>query len=785
MVISHWKEPTSKDVELIGREFVPKIIRACSVLSWNPIETNILLSGFDKSRGDNGIYLWDVTRSLYSSSTIDAVTNYDRRSVFSAYDSTNTTVKPVLELGLSENACSAYWFHKNPHIFVCGMSGKFLKLYDTRDSSKHPESTLTRATFNLCGDPEVEHRLASSFDCNFLLWDVRNFEKPVVTITRPKPIVKLAWSPTRSGLLAVLCKDSSSINLYDIQSPIGNDEVEPALVERIIQPFPSHSALSFAWHPTHENRMLGISQNNQLIDYKISDRITLNWSPTSEIVWTHGKKILQCVDSRDEFYLCLNDISVKMRKRASQGYGLKMQKVRSNAEFADDPNLTGVWMWLDLVKTYEVDTKKRHQKQPKYEGVYSVICGENDSSAFSQSEPRRVSWVGINSDCRIIKYTCEERERALQLCGWGADLDSVALYKFLERLENDGHYARAAAIAVFNLEIRRGIKILSKGALSRSHKSSCDLNAIAMALAGYTEERSGLWREVSGALKSQLTDSYLRAMFAFLTADNDAYEEILKDNKIVVQDRMAFACLYLNDKKLAEFLDGLRSRMTETGNLDGLLLTGLTNDGLFLIQRYVDTTGDVQTASLIILHTLPSQVCRDPRAQSWVENYRQLLDTWMLWTHRAMFDVNWYNKNTQISKPTQQIFVSCNFCRRSVSNFLQLRPISGSNRVPASSANRKITCCPGCRKPLPRCSLCLCHMGTAAGLPMQRQAENEERKKMTDFSNWLTWCQTCRHGGHSAHILEWFRNHNECPVTGCMCKCMSLDATGKHVTEVY
>lgn len=33
----------------------------------------------------------------------------------------------------------------------------------------------------------------------------------------------------------------------------------------------------------------------------------------------------------------------------------------------------------------------------------------------------------------------------------------------------------------------------------------------------------------------------------------------------------------------------------------------------------------------------------------------------------------------------------------------------------------QITCCPGCRKPMPRCSLCLSHMGTASGLNFLRE----------------------------------------------------------------
>ena len=45
-----------------------------------------------------------------------------------------------------------------------------------------------------------------------------------------------------------------------------------------------------------------------------------------------------------------------------------------------------------------------------------------------------------------------------------------------------------------------------------------------------------------------------------------------------------------------------------------------------------------------------------------------------------------------------------------------------------------------------------------------------------EFDNWFTWCQSCRHGGHSIHIEEWFRSNVECPVSGCDCKCASLDS---------
>ncbi len=28
------------------------------------------------------------------------------------------------------------------------------------------------------------------------------------------------------------------------------------------------------------------------------------------------------------------------------------------------------------------------------------------------------------------------------------------------------------------------------------------------------------------------------------------------------------------------------------------------------------------------------------------------------------------------------------------------------------------------------------------------------------FGQWFTWCQTCRHGGHSSHMTDWFKYVN-------------------------
>jgi hypothetical protein len=52
-------------------------------------------------------------------------------------------------------------------------------------------------------------------------------------------------------------------------------------------------------------------------------------------------------------------------------------------------------------------------------------------------------------------------------------------------LESDGSYARAAAIAVFNMKLRKAIDILNRGAVSQNKQLlPSNLNIVAMALSG-------------------------------------------------------------------------------------------------------------------------------------------------------------------------------------------------------------------------------------------------------------------------------------------------------------
>ncbi|KAK5600370.1 hypothetical protein CRENBAI_025253 [Crenichthys baileyi] len=421
----------------------------------------------------------------------------------------------------------------------------------------------------------------------------------------------------------------------------------------------------------------------------------------------------------------------------------------------------------------------------KHSVVYSGI--KNIVKTSSGTTESRRCWSGSDRQTDVTRFHSEERCLALRLCGWISRGPDIDVETFLRSLEQEREWERAAAIALFNLDIRRAIQILNKGAVTE--KGDLNLNVVAMALSGYTDEKSSLWREMCSSLRLQLKNPYLCIMFAFLTSEPGAYDGVLYESNVAVRDRVAFACMFLSDVQLPRYIDKLTNKMKEAGNLEGILLTGLTKDGVDLIESYVDRTGDVQTASFCMLKGSPSDVLKDPRVQCWIENYRNLLDAWRFWHKRAEFDIL-RGKLDPSSKPLAQVFVSCNFCGKSISYSCSAMPHQGRGfsqyGVSGSPTKSKVTSCPGCRKPLPRCALCLMNMGTPVSSCSGTGKTDEKMdltrdNKLAQFNNWFTWCHNCRHGGHAGHMLSWFRDHTECPVSACACKCMQLDTTGNLV----
>lgn len=126
--------------------------------------------------------------------------------------------------------------------------------------------------------------------------------------------------------------------------------------------------------------------------------------------------------------------------------------------------------------------------------------------------------------------------------------------------------------------------------------------------------------------------------------------------------------MFLPDNRLHDYLKKLSDKLIEEGNLDGLLLTGTNHDGIRLLQKYLDATGDIQSTALIAVRAFPVETFSEA-IKEWITCYRNLLDTWQLWNERAQFDIMLSSCYPGDTAP-QQVYVSCNFCGKSISAYM-------------------------------------------------------------------------------------------------------------------
>lgn len=233
--------------------------------------------------------------------------------------------------------------------------------------------------------------------------------------------------------------------------------------------------------------------------------------------------------------------------------------------------------------------------------------------------------------------------------------------------------------------------------------------------------QDSLWHETCRRLIPQLPNPHCRAALQFLTSDKEDLHEIIQDTDLQLQDRLGFACRYLPDADLEEFLNGISQQSLAAGLLDGLLVDGFSPRGLDIMSAYVDRTADVQTACVLtacVKARVPSDavtavaLSTDVRVGLWLDVYRDLLDRWQLWVERAKFDVD--RLTSLPGAVPQQLYVRCGYCSSSV--IPPRTPGSGGGGSGSGGGGNRRTptsACPSCRRPLPKCSVCLLHLGSA------------------------------------------------------------------------
>ncbi|GAA6043670.1 hypothetical protein JCM8097_008599 [Rhodosporidiobolus ruineniae] len=368
-----------------------------------------------------------------------------------------------------------------------------------------------------------------------------------------------------------------------------------------------------------------------------------------------------------------------------------------------------------------------------------------------------------------------QRKIALQVCGaeWEEGWEAVC-----SRLQRHGEYEAAARHAFFSGQLEKSMYYL------RMCKDE-NLRMLAPILAAYLTQKDAHqgaesnFSNLCRTLSSDVERPWVRAAFAYCATSD--WRELVDETGLPLKDRVAVALRFLSDSELIPFLQELGEEALSSSDLEAVVLFGLRNDGLKLLQSYVDRTSDVQTVALACSFTSPGLIRADLRVQRWVEAYRSLLDTFQLYAARALFDAargqraraaleqaKIAGRKEEAREVAQamrraappQVLVRCQFCGTTVSPAGGKGGLGvGEGRGGVGPVGVKSTVCPSCSKQLPACSICLLR-------PSVHSFE-------ADGPSTLCWCQRCRHGGHVEHVLAWFETSRVCAVAGCECECNS------------
>ncbi|KAF9194611.1 hypothetical protein BGZ50_005971 [Haplosporangium sp. Z 11] len=478
------------------------------------------------------------------------------------------------------------------------------------------------------------------------------------------------------------------------------------------------------------------------------------------------------------------DISVTMREAAIKGYSMD---ATTNISLVEPGPLQDFWAWMIRAeKIAQRDGARINKFDFSYQGVLPVLTGNGVSRRSTPSgTPRAMSPLPRSSSSDLstqlskqadeipIVPTLKQAQRKLGLKLCGSELLRSDLKRTVERLEREGSFEVAAGWAFFHGELDLAIEVLSRGddklklmsiVVAGFNRNHSNMSGTALgALSGNSEKASNsAWKAQCKSHGQSQSNPYIRAIFSYIATGD--WRDVLEEKSLSLADRVGVALRFMSDDELMTYIQNTADSHVNDGEIDGMILTGLTEAGLDLLTNYVNRTGDIQTATLASSVAVP-RYFKDSRVDEWVEYYRDLLDRWQLYYTRARFDIargrciqqSTLNGVSAADMTPTQVYVRCNFCNQSIARNLLIPGVRGRDGrrlmvgpgsgvghggimhghdkqgsmggamgqgagggVPgapgvgtATNSNKSIVC-PSCSKPLPRCAICLLHLGVPA-----------------------------------------------------------------------
>jgi hypothetical protein len=699
------------------------------------------------------------------------------------WDVANNSTTPLLKVCHNASVAALAWMAPQT---LCVAASPYLQLYDLR-SATPPVTIRTHVQQMVATDNNHFLTTLSQTQDVIQLWDLRrNLEMPLAELTLPHKATRILSTGHDQWSLLV---EPNRILDYRLR------EGKLVLAQHLVTPTPlmdlcvSHQRyVAVVPTDTHHWQLRDLPRG--------TDTAPLALPPQGGVVHVqHETLCQQRTTPRD-------DVSGQIRLRADgpQPYSmdavdnvqtLRHTKLPNNQ---DTQRLMQLWTWINGMERQFEDTSTTLLQQ--HLSRSSLLTEGGVWRLLNVDEPEPDMHESLTS-LGLPLYESHARRLALHACGWPTETAATT------------DYERAAALAVWHNEVGRAVQLLQKGANNKKTNNNNWLQLMSIAIAGYNGANDSVWRQACLHFLQQLEEesqtstavAYLGALLRFLLAmeEEKAIAGVLEDERLHLSDRVGFACRFLPQGQLRTQLRKWISACEEQGNVEGLVITGLTMDGIRILQSYVDRTGDVQSAALVTSRVImPSSWTTERRICSeWLDSYRGLLNVWQMFQSRAMFDVDraeLLRKVSESSRPAPivpkakvkqvdpdcvlspmipaQLDARCNYCSASLSG---ARKPDGTSSQWLLRSKNILSCCPRCRKPLPRCAICLLSMGALN--PYSKKSGSMAREgdlaslANLPFAEWFTWCMRCKHGGHAHHLVGWFTNHETCPVSGCDCQC--------------
>ncbi|KAI0397765.1 WD repeat domain-containing protein [Xylariaceae sp. FL0594] len=456
---------------------------------------------------------------------------------------------------------------------------------------------------------------------------------------------------------------------------------------------------------------------------------------------------------------------------------------------ADDPWLKDLWLWIARASSAASDEGMVSTGVDySFLGVIPIWnrdLGRQGTNRLVHGAalPDDAGWDRglelLNAKSEASRYKNPETQRrarrqaAMRVCGWGKrsrDSEWRDYARLPASEKNSSSFTRAAAQALFEGDFTEAIDILKTASSEYPELLFVSL-ALQLIERGDKDLAKGRL-DFDDAVASK-TDPYLRAISSLIATNN--WELIANQQSLPLRERAYIALRNFDDDKLTEWLNKEQETAIETGDIEGIVLTGITDKLVDIFAKYIEKFNDVQTATLVLSICSPRFI-NDYRCTVWRNAYRAYLQRHKAFLQRTRFEVESTKKSKRggvptIMPPSRQVALRCVYCDAEhelskTGSGMPLATQGQTNPLMATGINAGISC-PNCGRHLPRCIVCL----EIVGIPRSDKPESSTDPNIRLAAHFPTFCLKCDHVMHLDHARQWFARHVECPVPECRCRC--------------